>query len=303
MAGVAFVTGGGGFAGGHLVEALRARGDELVAPSSDEVDLLDAAATRDAVARAAPARVFHLAALASVGRSWDEPRRAILENSAMTLNVLEAVRAHAQDARVLIASSGEVYGPPAELPVTEQAPLRPQNPYALSKASSDLLGGLYADAHGLRVVRTRAFNHAGPGQSDSYVIGTLTRQVAEAEATDRQELVLKTGNADSRRDFTDVRDVVAAYLAAIELEPGVYNVASGRAVAVGELVEVARGLTGLDVTHVVDPERVRAHDVPEIRGSAGKLSDASGWAPKIPLTQTVGDALAEWRRAVAAAPT
>ena len=112
---------------------------------------------------------------------------------------------------VLLAGSGEVYGAPARLPVDESAPLRPQNPYAVSKAACDLLGGQYADAYGLRVVRTRAFNHAGPGQSDLYVVGALSRQVAEAEAAGLAEVVIRTGNPDSLRDFTDVRDVVRAY--------------------------------------------------------------------------------------------
>ncbi len=165
--------------------------------------------------------------------------------------------------------------------------------------ATDLLGALYADARGLHVVRTRAFNHAGPGQSDTYVVGTLTRQVAEAEAAGRGEVTLRTGNPDSARDFTDVRDVVAAYALAIDLEPGAYNVASERAVAVSELIEIVRAQTRLDVRHEVDEQRVRSHDVPEVRGSAAKLREATGWRPQVPLEQTVSDALAHWRRSPA----
>jgi GDP-4-dehydro-6-deoxy-D-mannose reductase len=293
---VALVTGGGGFAGRHLVERLRAGGGEVAAPAHSELDLLDGASVRRALADAQPERVFHLAALASVGRSWHEPRRTLAENQEMTLNLLDAVREEAPDARVLLASSGEVYGPPAELPVTEDAPLRPQSPYALSKVTTDLLGALYAEARELHVVRTRAFNHAGPGQSETYVIGTLTRQVAEAEAAGEDEVTLRTGNADSARDFTDVRDVVAAYGLAIDLEPGAYNVASERAVAVSGLIEVVGGLTELGVRHVIDEARVRSHDVAEVRGSAAKLREATGWQPQIPLEQTISDALAHWRR-------
>ena len=270
-----------------------------MAPPRTEVDLLDPPGVRATVAEAKPARVFHLAALASVGRSWEDPRRTLAENQEMALNLLEAVHEEAGDARVLLASSGEVYGPPAELPVTEAAPLRPQSPYALSKASTDMLGALYSDARGLEVVRTRAFNHAGPGQSDTYVIGTLTRQVAEAEAAGHSEVTLHTGNPDSARDFTDVRDVVAAYALAVDLEPGAYNVATGRAVAVNELIEIVRVHTPLDVRHEVDQERIREHDVREVRGSAAKLWEATGWEPQIPLEQTVFDALAEWRRVLA----
>ena len=298
MPDVALVTGGGGFAGRHLVGRLRAGGGEVVAPAHAELDLLDPARARAAVADAQPARVFHLAALASVGRSWEDPRRTIAENVEMTLNLLEAVREEAGDARVLVASSGEVYGPPAELPVTEAAALRPQNPYALSKAATDLLAALYAETRGLRVVRTRAFNHAGPGQSDTYVVGTLTRQVAEAEVAGQGEATLHTGNPGSARDFTDVRDVVAAYELAIDLAPGAYNVASERAIAVSELIEVVRAHTQLDVRHLVDDERVRSHDVPEVRGSAAKLREATGWRPQIALEQTISDALAHWRRSL-----
>jgi GDP-4-dehydro-6-deoxy-D-mannose reductase len=194
-----------------------------------------------------------------------------------------------------VIGSGEVYGPPASLPVDEDAPLRPQNPYAVSKAACDLLAAQYADAFGMRVVRMRPFNHAGPGQSDDYVIGTLTRQVAEAEAAGRDEAVLRTGNPDSARDFTDVRDVVRAYVAASSLDGGAFNVASGRAVTVRHLIELMRAASRLPVRHEVDPARMRAHDVPEVRGSAARLREATGWEPVIPLEQTVADAVGGWR--------
>jgi GDP-4-dehydro-6-deoxy-D-mannose reductase len=287
----AFVTGGGGFAGAHLLPLLPG----AVAPSRDELDLLDAAAVQAAVRAARPAAVFHLAALASVRRSWQSPSHTLLANLHMTVNLLEAVRAEAPGAAVVVAGSGEVYGPPERLPMTEEEPLRPQNPYAVSKAASDLLAGQFADAFDMRIVRTRAFNHAGPGQGDDYLVGTLTRQVAEAEAAGAAEVVLRTGNPDSARDFTDVRDVVRAYRAAAELPPGVYNVCSGRATSVRELVDLVSRVSTLPVRHEVDPERVRAHDVPELRGSAERLSAASGWRPEIPLERTVADALEAWR--------
>jgi GDP-4-dehydro-6-deoxy-D-mannose reductase len=248
-----------------------------------------------AVADARPDQVFHLGALASVGRSWGDARATLVGNVEMTLGVLEAVRTEAPAARVVHASSGEIYGRPERLPVDEDAALRPQSPYATSKAASDLLAGQYADAHALHVVRTRAFNHAGPGQSDDYVVGTLTRQVAEAEASGADEVVLRTGNPDARRDFTDVRDVVRAYAAAVELEPGAYNVASGRAASVRELIELLASATDVRLRHEVDPERIRPNDVPEVRGSAERLSKATGWTPQLPLARTVADALDQWR--------
>ncbi len=271
---------------------LRSAGEEVSAPPRLVLDLRDPHAVRAAVAARPPTAVFHLAAQASVPASWDNPETTLSVNLATTLNVLEAVRLEAPDAAVLLAGSGEVYGPPERLPVDEDAPLRPQNPYAVSKAACDLLGGQYADAHGLRVVRTRAFNHAGPGQSDLYVVGALTRQVAEAEAAGASEVVIRTGNADSRRDFTDVRDVVCAYAHAISLEPGPYNVCSGRTANVHDLLQMLDAATSLTLHHEIDPARLRAHDVPEIRGSAARLA---GWTPEIGLEQTVADAVEWWR--------
>jgi GDP-4-dehydro-6-deoxy-D-mannose reductase len=285
------VTGGTGFAGRHLLALLPG----AVSPPRAELDLLDAEAVRAAVRAAGPGVVFHLAALASVRRSWDAPAATLTANVAMTTNVLEAVRLEAPEATVVVIGSGEVYGPPASLPVDEDAPLRPQNPYAVSKAACDLLAAQYADAFGMRVLRMRPFNHAGPGQSDEYVVGTLTRQVAEAEAAGRDEALLRTGTPDSARDFTDVRDVVRAYVAAASLAGGAFNVASGRAVTVRDVIELVRAAARLPVRHEVDPARVRAHDVPEVRGSAERLRQATGWRPEIPLERTVADALQAWR--------
>jgi GDP-4-dehydro-6-deoxy-D-mannose reductase len=296
VSGRAFVTGGAGFAGQHLLGLLPG----ATAPSREELDLLDPDALRAAVRESAPDAVWHLAALASVGRSWEAPAETIAENVAMTVNLLEAVRTEAPEASVVLVGSGEIYGPPDRLPVDEDAHLRPQNPYAVSKAACDLLGGQYADATGLRVVRLRPFNHAGPGQSDDYVVGTLTRQVAEAEAAGREEAVVRTGNPDSARDFTDVRDVARAYAAAAALDPGVYNVATGRAVSVRELIDLVRAAARIPVRHEVDPARVRAHDVPEVRGSAERLRAATGWTPEIPLESTVADALEAWREELGA---
>ena len=242
-----------------------------------------------------PRAVFHLAAQASVGRSWEDPGETLRDNLDMTLNLLEAVRLEAPDAPVLLVGSGEIYGAPERLPVAEDAPLRPQNPYAVSKAACDLLGGQYADAHGLRVVRTRTFNHAGPGQSEEYVVGTLTRQVAEAELSGAGAAVLRVGNLDAARDFTDVRDVVRAYAALVELPAGAYNVCSGSSVSVASLVELLGRVARVEVRAEVDAGRVRSHEVPEIRGSAARLQEATGWRPEIPLERTLADALAGWR--------
>jgi len=255
-------------------------------------DLRDAEATRAAIAAARPAVVYHLAARAHVGESWSDPHGTLDDNLAMTLNVLEAVRHEAPGATVVAVASGEVYGTPERLPVDESAPLRPQNPYAVSKAAADLLAGMYADAHGLRVIRARAFNHAGPGQEPTYAIASFARQAAQG--ADR----IVTGNPDARRDYTDVRDVVRAYrLLAERAGPGVYNVCSGRSASTAELVAM------LGVEHVVDPELLRPHEVMELRGSYEALRAATGWEPEIPLAQTMRDTLTWWRDGPAPART
>jgi GDP-4-dehydro-6-deoxy-D-mannose reductase len=212
----------------------------------------------------------------------------------MTLNVLEAVRSEAPEATVVAVVSGEVYGPPERLPVDETAPLRPQNPYAVSKAAADLLAGFYADAHGLRVIRARAFNHAGPGQAPVYAIASFAQQFAAAV---EKPVRIVTGNPDTRRDYTDVRDVVRAYrLLAERAEPGVYNICSGRTASARELVAMLADAAGVTVEHEVDPAKLRPHEVMELRGSFEALRAATGWEPEIPLATTLGDTLAWWRR-------
>ena len=215
----------------------------------------------------------------------------------MTLNVLEAVRREAPDAAVVAVSSGEVYGPPAALPVDESAPLRPQNPYAVSKAAGDLLAGFYADAHGLRVARPRAFNHSGPGQPPLYALASFARQVAAGLEAGDDPIRVVTGNPDARRDYTDVRDVVRAYrLLAAAGEPGVVNVCSGRSASARELVAALgpRSRASRSSTSST-ASLVRAHEVMEVRGSAERLRAATGWAPEIPLETTLADS----RRVVA----
>ena len=193
---------------------------------------------RAAVRDAEPDVVYHLAARAHVGESWREPEAYLRDNQAMTLHLLEAVRAEAPEAAVVVVGSSELYGPPATLPVDESAPLRPQNPYAVSKASADLLAGFYADAHGLRIIRARAFNHAGPGQEPIYAIASFARQLAAGLEAGDDPVRVVTGNPDARRDYTDVRDVVRAYRSlAAGAEPGIYNVCSGRPASAAELVE------------------------------------------------------------------
>jgi GDP-4-dehydro-6-deoxy-D-mannose reductase len=296
----ALITGAGGFAGGHLAALCRASGDDVTEISRGTgVDLLDAGATRAAVAAARPDVVYHLAARAHVGESWKDPAIFLYDNVGMALNILEAVRVEAPGATVVAVGSGEVYGTPATLPVDEDAPLRPQNPYAVSKASADLLAGFYADAHGLRVIRARPFNHAGPGQQPTYAIASFSRQAAEAAEGGDEPIAFRTGNPDSRRDYTDVRDVVRAYrLLAERAEPGVYNVCSGSSTSARELLGMLAAAAGAGFDHEVDPALVRAHEVMEVRGAPGRLQDATGWRPEIPLERTLADTVAWWRERI-----
>jgi GDP-4-dehydro-6-deoxy-D-mannose reductase len=289
----ALITGGTGFAGRHLAALCEAAGDEVTSLSrSAGVDLLDAAATTRAIAQAAPDVVYNLAAQAHVGISWDDPATTLRDNMTMAASVFEAVRAEAPSATVLHASSGEVYGPPARLPVTEDAPLRPQNPYAVSKAATDLLARFYADAHGLRVVIARPFNHAGPGQEPIYAIASFAKQVADGPT-------VITGNPDTRRDYTDVRDVVRAYrlLAERGTAGEAYNVCSGRTASAAELVRLLAEQDGIEVDHRIDSKLIRAHEVMEVRGAPDKLRAATGWEPQIPLADTLRDTVAWWRSA------
>jgi GDP-4-dehydro-6-deoxy-D-mannose reductase len=310
------VTGASGFAGGYLARACAEAGEDVVGLSRTgtfpdgvagrglPVDLLDASAVREAVAGVQPDVVYHLAALSSVGRSWEDPAQTVESNVATAVNLLEALRHEAPRARVLWASTCEVYGPPSSLPVGEDAPMAPANPYAVSKVTGDLLAAVYADAHGLDVIRARPFNHAGPGQRPIFIMSSLAQQAASARLAGESSLRLVTGNPDTRRDFTDVRDVVRAYRLLVgRAAPGVYNVCSGRSISAGEQVALIGELIApIAVEHVVDPARVRAHEVMELRGSHDRLTAATGWGPEIPIRQTMADTIDWWERELATEP-
>lgn len=295
-----FVTGGGGFAGGHLLDLLRERGDDPVAPAHGELNLCDADAVRRAVSTASPSVVFHLAAFASPQRSWAEPAEAVLDNLAMTINVLDAVRHDAPAAAVVLITSGQVYGDDAVAPVEESAPLVPATPYGVSKAACDMIGGRYAAGYGLRVTRLRPFNHAGPGQGEEYVVSSLARQIAQAEAAGAAEALLLTGDVNSSRDFTDVRDVVRAYVKAAEAPAGAYNVCSGRSTTIAELIDLFAEHATIPVRQETDPGLLRAHDARPVHGTAERLAQATGWRPEIPLSDTIRDTLDWWRERIAA---
>ncbi len=308
------ITGASGFAGGWLARECADAGDDVLGISRAgavpegageglAVDLRDGDATRAAVRDVEPDVVYHLAALSSVGRSWEDPARTVQDNVATAVNVLEAVRLAAPGARIVWVSSCEVYGPPERLPVSEEAPLHPSNPYAVSKSTGDLLAAVYAEAHGLRIVRARPFNHAGPGQLPIFILSSLAQQAAQARIAGAARITIVTGNPDTRRDFTDVRDVVRAYrLLAAGGHDGVYNVSSGHSVSAADQVTLLAELVApIEVEHTVDPARVRAHEVMDLRGTHDRLTRDTGWEPEIPLRQTMADTIDWWERELAGA--
>jgi len=261
-------------------------------------DLRDPQGVRALVDEVQPDYIFHLAAQSFVPTSLADPWDTLENNIRAQLNLLEAVRLSGREVRVLVIGSNEEYGAPKpeELPQTEESPLRPNNPYAVSKVAQDFLGLQYHLAYGLPVVRVRPFNHTGPGQSPRFVVPAFASQIARIEAG-LQEPVMKVGNLDTARDFSDVRDIVRAYhLAVTQGEPGeVYNLASGRARSVQGLLETLLSLADTEIRVERDPARYRPVDVPEAYGSAEKFRQQTGWEPEIPFEQTLRDTLEYWR--------
>ena len=294
------MTGAAGFVGRRLVPRMQREGWQVRAVDR-ELDVRDFDAVDGCVAELAPRVVVHLAAQSSVGQSHDEPEASARINFVGARNLLEAVARHAPRARVLLVGSGEQYGPaePGSAPWTEAAPLRPSSPYARSKACADLLGARYA-ADGCDVVRVRAFNHTGPGQSDVFVLASFARQAAEIAAR-RRDPELVVGNLDSVRDFLDVDDVVDAYLRLLDprVPAGAYNVASGVGRRIGALLDALRAQAEIEARVRVDPARVRSADASV--GDAAKLRAATGWAPRVPFELTLRRLLDDWRARVAAA--
>jgi GDP-4-dehydro-6-deoxy-D-mannose reductase len=290
----AFVTGGHGFVGTWLRRHLDAEGDDVVAPTGEEMDVTDEAAVAAAVTDAEPEVVYHLAGLAHVGRSWQEPAEFLRVNAGGTLSVLEAARRCATPPRVVVVSSAEVYGTvrPEQLPLTEQTPVRPVSPYAASKAAAEVLALQANLGHGTPVVVARPFNHIGPGQDPVFMVPGLATRILAARRNGTR--TIGVGNLEPRRDLTDVRDIVRAYrLLATAGQPGAtYNVCSGRDLAVGEVLDRLLALTGAEVTAEADPALVRAVEVPVLRGDPSRLRAATGWAPAIPLDDTLRAVLA-----------
>ena len=298
----ALVTGAGGFVGAHLTAHLESSGDEVIGwdRTLEGIDITDGPAVTTAMAELRPTAVYHLAGDADVGGSWDHPASTFRANAEGTLNVLLGCR-DAGVERVLVVGSADVYGRvhTDDLPITEQCPLRPVSPYAASKVAADFLAVQAGLGYGLDVIRTRPFNHLGPGQSPRFVAPALAQRVAQAEINGGGEIPV--GNLTPKRDFTDVRDVVRAYrLLVLDGQPGeAYNICSGAAVAVQELVDAFIAMATVDVRLTSDPDLQRPVDIPVLLGDNSKIEASTGWQPEIPLSQTLADLMGTARSRVA----
>lgn len=310
----ALITGVGGFVGSHLASYLVGEagldvwGLDLVEGRAAALRpritlhvgdvLMDLPALQDLFAAEQPDYVFHLAAQAFVPSSWKDPWITLENNIRGQLNVLLAAVAMERFPRILVVGSADEYGIvfPEELPISETNPLRPNSPYAVSKVAQDMMGYQYYASHKLPVVRVRPFNHIGPGQSPAFVTADFAKQIAEVEAGLR-EPVMRVGNLEARRDFSDVRDIIRGYyLALSEGEPGeVYNLGAERSYSIRQVLDGLLALSETRVTVEQDPTRLRPSDVPEILADCAKFRSRTGWRAEIPLERSLKDILDYWR--------
>ncbi len=317
----ALITGTTGFAGSHMVEYLLAHQPDVevfgikrwrspmenIAHLVDrlelvETDLRDYHSVYRMLEKIKPDYIFHLAAQSFVPTSWNAPAATLETNVVGQTHLFEAVRSLDLDPVIQIACSSEEYGlvHPDETPISESNPLRPLSTYAVSKIAQDYLGYQYFQSYGLKVVRTRGFNHTGPRRGDVFVTSNFAKQLGRIKAG-LSEPVIRVGNLTATRDFTDVRDMVRAYwLAVTKGKPGeVYNIASGQAITIQELLDRLIELTDVEVEIQQDPERMRPSDVEILIGDYSKFREDTGWEPQIPFEQTLRDTVEYWRQRIA----
>ena len=304
------VIGAAGFVGDYLINEMHANHIEAYATklphekldnpyaSVYDLDIMDKDAVVALLFEIRPDYIFHLAAQSSVGLAWKNPGLTVDVNIKGSLNVMDAIRELFYKPRVLLIGSGEEYGhiQPGETPITETNALRPGNIYAATKACQNMIGNIYSKAYDLELMMVRAFNHIGPGQAPMFVVSDFCKQVAEIEKGLR-EPVMKVGNLAAKRDFTDVRDVVKAYIKLVQAGvPGeTYNVGSGNAQEIRQILELIVSLSDVEITVETDPNKIRPVDVPIIEADITKVNQLTGWAPQIPLKQTIQETLDYWR--------
>lgn len=316
----ALITGITGFAGSHLAELLLTEGHEVwgtTRPRSqadnlnsiknqlhlEDADLLDSHSLYSIVSKIKPDYIFHLAAQSFVQSSWASPANTMELNIVATVHLFEAVRRAQLNSVIQIACSSEEYGLvyENELPIKETNPLRPQSPYAVSKVAMDYLGYQYFMSYGLKIIRTRGFNHTGPRRGEVFATSSFAKQIAEIEKG-LKEPIIEVGNLNAQRDWTDVRDMVRGYLLSVQKgEPGeVYNICSEKAVKIGDMLDMLISMSTVKQKIKIkkDPTRMRPSDVPVLLGDCAKFRKATGWKPEIPFEQTMKDLLSYWRERV-----
>lgn len=316
----ALITGITGFAGSHLAEWLLKNKKEIEVYGSYrlrsrmehikefiqeihlvECELKDPHSVDELIKTVRPDYIFHLAAQSFVPTSWNSPAETLTANQIGQVNLFEAILKYEVDCTIQIACSSEEYGLvyPEEVPIKEENPLRPLSPYAVSKVGQDYLGYQYHKSYGLKVIRTRTFNHTGPRRGEAFVTSNFAKQIAEIEKGIKPP-ILYVGNLKAKRDFTDVRDVVRAYWLAVEKGiPGeVYNIASGVAYSIEEMLNKLIRLSSAKIEIQQDRSRIRPSDVEILLGNYDKFHQQTDWKPEIPFENTLQDLLNYWRARV-----
>jgi GDP-4-dehydro-6-deoxy-D-mannose reductase len=314
------ITGITGFAGSHLADYIlenhpdvkvfglirwRSRMENILHIKDRihliEADLKDMGSLKKCLAGVQPDRIFHLAAQSFVPTSWICPAETFAINALGQINLFEAVLSLGISPMIQIAGSSEEYGlvNADEVPMKETNPLRPLSPYAVSKVAQDLLGWQYYKSYGIKVVRTRGFNHTGPRRGEVFICSNFAKQIVEIEKKKREPIIY-VGNLEAKRDFTDVRDIVRAYWLCLEKgkEGEVYNIGTGKTYSIKEVLDMLLSLAKVEVKIEVDPLRLRPSDVPVLLSDSSKFRELTGWAPKISFTQSLQDLLEYWRERV-----
>ena len=297
----ALITGSNGFVGRHLMNELRESGYEVFGTTRfgrNKMNILNYEEVRSMIRSVKPDVIFHLAAIAFVPSSWQDPELTFNVNTIGSMNLFNAVRSVGIDPVIQIAGSSEEYGlvHEDEVPMDEDQPLRPLSPYAVSKIAMDYLGYQYNKTYGLKIIRTRAFNHEGYGRGEVYMPSTFAKQVADIEAG-KQKPVIKHGNLESKRDITDVRDMVRAYRMATEkCIPGeVYNIGSGKVYTAQQVLDTLVSMSEIDISFELDPKRLRPSDVKILESNSTKFRNQTGWEPTHKIEDTLSETLRYWR--------
>lgn len=308
------IIGSAGFVGGHLIHYLGSLPyiEVFASKLSNEkveiqgisainilnLDILNNNEVESTLKKICPDYIIHLAAQSSVAFSWKEPALTFNINLIGTINILEAIRKTSIHSRILLIGSAEEYGNirPGELPISESRNISPGNPYAVSKASQEMVARMYGNAYNVEIVMVRAFNHIGPGQSPVFVISDFAKQIVEIEKGLHNPVIL-VGNLDAKRDFTDVRDIVKGYWMLVQngIKGEVYNIGSGKSYSIKNLLNKMIGMSSQKIEIQTDPDKIRLADIPELRADISKITSHVHWQPLIDIDATLSDILDYWR--------